>query len=385
MTGLSPIGAPHRSARGLRSLRLLSPAFLILSLSAASFAQNQSVVVPVDARTTALGEATVALHGDPVFMTVNPAGLASFTGASLSYSRRSMEWTSLLKGMYYQSFQAAVATPEAVFGAYYSRFTYGEFVVRSITNPEGESPSMEPYDHTIGLVGAITPIEGLSLGLAAKGFQYGGLLTGTEQETGRTGSSSWAILADLGVLYSYRFTTGPIGHDLSVGLSLQNFGSNVRIEHGETSSSEQLPRYLRAGLSYAVIGPKIEELGLVSCGVVVTGEYRNVLNAQSTYGNASRDFYGWGVEIQALEILSARLGWTLGNTNSVYGEAGTPAFRYGLAVAFPLRLIGAPLTVSGAYTSIRTTYPGWTGWAWPEFSESLPVFTLSVSYEGGIF
>jgi hypothetical protein len=383
MTGLSPIGAPHRSARGLRSLRLLSSASLILVLSAASYAQNQSVVVPVDARTTALGEASVALHGDPALMTTNPAGLASFSGASASYSRRSMEWTSLLKGMYYQSFQAAVATPVAVFGVYYNRFTYGEFAVTGPESPEATG-TIEPYDHTIGLVGAFTPIEGLSLGLAAKGFQYGGLLTGTEQETGRTGSSSWAILADLGVLYSYRFTTGPIGHDLSVGLSLQNFGSNVRIDHGETSSSEQLPRYLRAGLSYAVAGPKIEELGLASCGVLVTGEYRNILNA-GTYGNAIRDFYGWGVEIQALEILSARLGWTLGNTNSVYGEAGTPAFRYGLAAALPLRLIGAPLTISGAYTSIRTTYPGWTGWAWPEFAENLPVFTLSVSYEGEIF
>jgi hypothetical protein len=385
MTGLSPIGAPLRSARGLRSLRLLSSTSLILVLSAATYAQNQSVVVPVDARTTALGEATVALHGDPVFMTVNPAGLASFTGASLSYSRRSMEWTSLLKGMYYQSFHAAVATPVGVVGAFYNRFTYGEFVVRSITNPGGESPTMEPYDHTIGLVGAFSPTEGLSLGLAVKGFQYGGLLAGTEQESGRTESSSWAVLADMGILYAYRFTTGPIGHDLSVGLSLQNFGSNVRMDHGETSSSEQLPRFLRAGFSYAVAGPKIEELGLVSCGVVVTGEYRNILNAQSVYGNAYRDFYGWGLEIQALEILSARLGWTLGNTNSVYGEAGIPAFRYGLAATFPLRLIGLPLTVAGAYTSIRTTYPGWTGWSWPEFAEDLPVFTLSVSYEGGVF
>jgi hypothetical protein len=55
------------------------------------------------------------------------------------------------------------------------------------------------------------------------------------------------------------------------------------------------------------------------------------------------------------------------------------------AVAFPLRLIGLPLIVAGAYTSIRTTYPGWTGWSWPEFAEDLPVFTLSVSYEGEIF
>jgi hypothetical protein len=47
--------------------------------------------------------------------------------------------------------------------------------------------------------------------------------------------------------------------------------------------------------------------------------------------------------------------------------------------------IGVPLTVSGACASIRTTYPGWTGWGWPEFAENLPVFTLSVSYEGGTF
>ncbi len=384
MTSRSPIGAPHRSARGLGSLRLLSSAFLLLSLSAASYGQNQSVVVAVDARTTALGEASVALHGDPALMTTNPAGLLSFTGASASYSRRSMEWTSLLEGMYYQSFQAAVATPVAVFGAYYNRFTYGEFAATGPESPE-VTGTIEPYDHTIGLVGAITPIEGLSLGLAAKGFQYGGLLTGTEQESGRDGSSSWAILADMGILYAYRFTTGPIGHDLSAGLSLQNFGSNVRIEHGETSSSEQLPRFLRLGISYGVAGPKIEELGLLSCGVVITGEYRNILNTQAAYSNAFRDTYGWGVELQALEILSVRLGWTLANTNSVYGEANTPAFRYGLAATIPLRLIGVPLTVAGAYTSIRTTYPGWTGWAWPEFAEDLPVFTLSVSYEGGIF
>jgi hypothetical protein len=351
----------------------------------AALAQNQSIDVPVDARTTALGEATVALHGDPVFMAFNPAGLASFTGASASYSRRSMEWTSVFKGMYYQSFQAAVATPIAVFGAYYNRLNYGEFVVASITNPDGKSATMEPYDHTIGLVGAICPALGFSLGFAAKGFQYGGLLSGPELETGRTETSSWAVLADVGFLYTYRFSSGPISHDLSGGLSLQNFGSNVRIDHGQTSSSEQLPRYLRAGIAYAVTGPTVEEIGLVSCGLVFTGEYRNILNVQTTYGNPYRDFYGWGVEIQALEIFFARLGWTLGNTNSLYAKAEIPAFRYGLAATFPLRLISVPLTVTGAYTSIRTTYPGWSGMGWPDFAEGLPVFTLSISYDGGSF
>ena len=43
------------------------------------------------------------------------------------------------------------------------------------------------------------------------------------------------------------------------------------------------------------------------------------------------------------------------------------------------------LSLGLSYASIRTTYPGWTGWAWPEFAENLPVFTLSVSYEGEIF
>jgi hypothetical protein len=69
----------------------------------------------------------------------------------------------------------------------------------------------------------------------------------------------------------------------------------------------------------------------------------------------------------------------------LYAKAEIPAFRYGLAATFPLRLISVPLTVTGAYTSIRTTYPGWSGMGWPDFAEGLPVFTLSISYDGGSF
>lgn len=356
----------------------------LLVPSSAAIAQLNSLTTPVDARTIALGESFAGMRGDLATMFYNPAGIASIEGIHATYSQRSLDWISYLADFRYSSLQTAVQTPIAVFGAFYSRLSYGELTVATSADPLGYGKA-RPYDHTLGVVGAFKPLPGFDVGVSVKGFQYVDLPAAPEGRDGVTETStSWAIMVDLGALYTRALTGGPFSHDLSVGVSLQNFGSDVVSSgSGNSTSSEQPARFLRLGVSYSVAVLPPSENGIIPCRLTATGEYRNILNTRY-YANGERDYYGWGVELTGFEILALRAGWFLSNIDWIYGTAAEPKVRYGAGVHLPMHKLGlgVPLAIRADYAVIklRDAY-GWLG----DAKTSLNAFTIGMSYEGNLF
>jgi hypothetical protein len=362
----------------------LSLAALCISASTVP-AQLNSLTTPVDGRTIALGESFTGTRGDLATMFYNPAGIAGIEGLHATYSQRSMDWISYLSDFRYSSIQAAVQTPVAVFGAFYHRLNYGELTVRTATNPLGVGKT-SPYDHTLGVTGAFTAFPGFDVGVSVKGYQYVDLPAAVEGTDGvAETSTSWAVMVDLGALYTLSLATGPFSHDIGVGASLQNFGSNAVLStgSGNTTASEQPARFLRLGVSYSLAVVPPSENGLTPCRLTATGEYRNILNTRY-FANAERDYYGWGVELWGFEILALRAGWFLSNIDWIYGTAGEPKVRYGAGVHLPMHKLGLsiPLAIRGDYAVIklREAY-GWLGNA----KSTLNAFTIGISYEGNVF
>ncbi len=358
---------------------------VLLIPSSGAIAQLNSLTTPVDGRTIALGESFVGMRGDLATMFANPAGIAGIEGIHATYSQRSMDWISYLSDFRYSSIQTAVQTPIAVFGAFYNRLSYGELTVATAANPLGVGKA-SPYDHTLGIAGAFTPFTGFDVGVSVKGFQYVDMPAAVEGSDGITkNSTSWAVMVDLGVLYTLSLATGPLSHDLGVGASLQNFGSNAVLsaESGNPTASEQPARFLRLGVSYSVALLPATENGLTPCRLTATGEYRNILNTRY-YANGERDYYGWGVELWGFEILALRAGWFLSNIDWIYGNAAEPKVRYGAGVHLPMHKLGlsVPLAIRADYAVIklRDAY-GWLG----DTKSSLYAFTIGISYEGNAF
>ena len=353
----------------------------LLVPQSAAIAQLNSLTTPVDGRTIALGESFTGMRDDLATMFYNPAGIAGIQGIHATYSQRSMDWISYLSDFRYSSIQTAVQTPVAVFGAFYSRLSYGDVTVATSATPLGVGTA-SPYDHTLGVVGAFTPFAGFDVGVSVKGFQYVDLPAAVESGKAVTETStSWAVMVDLGALYSLSFATGPFNHDLSVGTSLQNFGSNAVLsaENGNSTTSEQPARFLRLGVSYSIAVVPPSENGLTPCRLTATGEYRTILNSRY-YTNGERDFYGWGAELQGFEILALRAGWFLSNIDWIYGTAGEPKVRYGVGVHLPMHKLGVsvPLAIRADYTVIRLNDSyGWLG----NTKSSLDAFTIGISYE----
>jgi hypothetical protein len=380
MRPAKPVSAPPTRAIVHRREILLSS---LLLLSSAAYAQLNSLTTPVDGRTVALGESFAGMRGDLSAMFYNPAGLAGMEGIHATYSYRSMDWISYLKDFHYSSMQVALQTPFAVFGAFYNRQSYGDL---TITGPAGPGPigTLSPYDHTLGVTGAITVLPGCDVGATVKGFQYVDFPVGIEGGTMLAeGTSSWSVMVDLGALYTLSLTTGSFHHEIGIGGSLQNFGSNVVIEQGSSSVSDQPARFVRVGLSYSVAVDPLTEGGLTPCRLTATGEYRNILNSRY-FSNGERDYYGWGVELWGFEVLALRAGWYLSNIDWIYGNAGEATFRYGVGAYLPMHRLGLsiPLAIRGDYAVIklREEY-GWLG----NMKSSLNAFTVGISYEGNLF
>jgi len=370
-------GSSHWLFGGL----LLAAPFIATSTA---MAQLNSLTTPIDGRTVALGESFTGMRGDLATMFYNPAGIAGIEGIHATYSQRSMDWISYLSDFRYSSIQSVVQTPIAVFGAFYNRLSYGELTVSSPTSPEGIGKT-SPYDQTLGVTGAITAFPGFDLGLSVKGFQYVDLPTGGGGGQGvTTNSTSWAVMVDVGALYTLSLASGPFSHDLGVGASLQNFGSNAVMSagNGNPTVSEQPARFLRLGVSYSIAIVSPSENSLTPCRLTATGEYRNILNTQYS-ANGERDYYGWGVELWGFEILALRAGWFLSNVDWIYGTAGEPKARYGAGVHLPMHKLGlsVPLAIRADYAVIklRDAY-GWLG----DTKSSLNAFTIGVSYEGNV-
>jgi hypothetical protein len=182
--------------------------------------------------------------------------------------------------------------------------------------------------------------------------------------------------------------------ELSFGISLQNFGTDFKLKTtytnlfpmppGTTTREETvpLPRYLRIGFAYLLsINPK-EEGGLSPVKILITAEYRNLLNP-GQYQEDERTYWGFGFGVSVYEVVSARIGGFLTPANSIYGDRGVPQLRYGFGLRAPLQQLGiaAPFTISLDYSGIPINVSSYR----KDVNTTLKAFSLQIAYDGDLF
>jgi hypothetical protein len=327
---------------------------LLLCTRGIGFSQeNSSYEATIDPRSVAMGQSFVGTSRNSTALSCNPAGLSHLEGAHVSYAQRSLDWWSLTKDFKYHSANASISVPFAVFGFSYNRLSLGEFIR---TNSSGvEVGRFTPYEHTFALGASHSFAGGLSVGTSIKTFNFVDIpvTSPSNPEVFSDVEKTPPIMFDLGALYSFSFINdASTVDDFSIGLSLQNFGSNFIIEDktNQFRSSDQLNRYLRVGFAYTIVVNESPE-ALIPFKGMTTFEYRKLLNG---FSSAQSDFYGFGIEAQIFEILSARLGGFLSNIRWIYGEPKSIAMRYGFGVNIPFRKLGmqTPFTVRFDYAAI---------------------------------
>jgi hypothetical protein len=350
-----------------------------------------SIDVPTDPRSIAMGESFVAVRGNPNALMYNPAGLSGIEGASFDFARRNLNHMQGLNSLKYFSYSATLSTPFADFGLLYSRYHHGEYAITTSADPEGDFGSARSYDYTFGIGAAIEIVKGLNAGLAVKTFKP--VVTITEGTApANLPEYTMPILFDIGLIQTLegKLRGTQLDYAFSLGASLQNFGTDLKAKSpnlmlGRTTEMVlTLPRTLRTGIALEVSTPPLEGITLSPVSILITGEYRFILNSLS---DPKTKIWGFGAEVTVLEILSARFGAFTPDYTSIYGVEDNPSPRFGLGVKAPLGLmgIGAPLTLSVDYVAIplNTRFPyGFGGFM---DKDLLNGFSIGLSYNADVF
>lgn len=322
-----------------------------------------AIDVPVDPRTIALGESFVALPGNSMALEENAAGLADLRGVGIMVAQRQLNWLALPPDTRYYSASGFVSTDIGTFGILYNRLNLGEF---DVTSPSGPTPyvRVETHNHLLALGFARRMTGRFSAGVALKAY--------TQAENvvqGNPGNflyeTQGSLMIDFGALYAFPglFDLRSLENRLDIGLSLQNFGTDFREKSGDPSSPTgvqeypvKIPRYLRLGACYVISLPPSMPEDLTPFVVTLTGEYRALLNP-TEWQESDRDFWGFGVEVSVLEVLSGRIGGFLQPYSSIYGSRAVPSLRYGVGATLPLQKLGldVPLRISLDYAGIPLT------------------------------
>lgn len=312
---------------------------------------NTSLDVPVDPHSIAMGESFVALRGNTSAMMYNPASLAAITGAIFSYAQRRLNYSDWLNDFKYQSLAGVLHTPYGVAGISYDRFSEGDIAVATGQFPEGTGDIFGFYNYVLGLSAARSVAEKLDIGLTFKTADVVEEFIKKDSATVPIYESTRPVLFDVGAIYHLPgpFHRQDVADDeITVGTSLQNFGTDFRMKLVNSFSTGspvlgpqvdqliKLPRYLRIVFSYSLELLPEHSNDFIPFKFVGTGEYCNLLNVVDIQ-SADHDFWGFGGEASFYEIVSLRLGGFISPYYNRYGNRGVPSLRYGGAVSIPLK------------------------------------------------
>lgn len=336
-----------------------------------------SLDMPPDPRIVAMGESFAGMRSNVFASVSNPASLANVKGVHVKYSQRNADWLEDSE-MKHQSALATISTSIVNVGFFYNRFTPGNFILN--IEPDVDGAKIKLYDYTYGVTLARSFGESFSIGTTFKTFINKAEIKSSSSSPLRVIEYSTPFLFDLGSTYSMNVIGASATHFFTFGAALQNIGAEYNVKNQPVTPSRyyvlqdaggiKLPRYLRVGTSYEfLVIPS--EAGLLSpFGLLVTGEYRRILNYDT-----NNDYWGLGLETSIYQILDVRLGWFFNATGGVYGEGGAPTLRYGIGLNVPFKHLGLSIPVG-----VRADYG-----AIPYASRILSVFSMELSYEQDLF
>lgn len=312
--------------------RILLVAGLALSLATHLFAENpnigtsgaQFLKIPVGPRASAMGGAYVASAGDASSLFWNPAGAVNVKGNELFAS-----FTSLWAGINL-SHAALVVSAENLgsFGFSMSVLTMGQMEVTTELQPEGTGQTFDAQDLMLGVSYARHLTEDFSVGVTMKIVN--------QRIWNETANG---VAFDVGTQYR-------IGvEDLSIGMSMTNFGPDMRYDGRDLSvqydASTQNPENR---LSPAQLAAEDYPLPLhfqvgVSMTVVNTESFKVHVAADAAHPNDNKERVNVGTEMTILGNFFLRGGYRFGYDT----ERGT----FGVGVIAPLG--GVTVTFDYAY------------------------------------
>lgn len=228
-----PTGALAPRGLGLMAITLALTGLLVDARNACGqddFGTTAAYVLrlPAGTRPIALGNAYTALAGDELSVFYNPASLASTPALSLGASYQSYIVESDLITL-----SGALPVGPGVLGFGLHNLDYGsvEEVVEDPTfgNQTGQATGAE--------VGASELVATAGYGIALTSFLGAGIAA-KGVRVSIADESGLALATDVGLRAAL-----PTGPDLSLGVSLQNLGSNVEL----AGRDDPLPRTLRVG------------------------------------------------------------------------------------------------------------------------------------------
>ncbi len=358
----------------------------VLTMLAACFSLVQSqrtevLDLPADARTIALGQSTVADIQSGMSGMGNPATLSGVCGINAFYQDRRVDYLDLIKDFSYRNGGIAMETSIGSFSLNYRRMNMGEANATSPAGPEAIG-RIKYFDYVGAVSYARTISQSIAIGVTGKVYDHGfDVLWGSNNR-----STTPAYLIDVGVLFQSPslLSSGPVSDQLRAGMSLENFGSNIRISNPyEQGSTYQAPRYWRTGFSWLLAIKK--NSGFEFLHFILNGEYRKMLNPDY-FDEPHTDFWGVGMEFRLLSLVAFRIGGDIQPYDNVLGKAGRWNLRYGIGVSLVPQHFGyqIPLSVSFEYAAIPL-YDVYGPYFGPLKQNQLNAYTIVVSYESFLF
>jgi hypothetical protein len=344
--------------------KYLSPTAVLVFISSFLYGQDiytsttfkgTSLDLVTDVASIGMGESFVANAGGSFAYFENPAALPTDEGTHLFYNYRSQNWAKIVENSRFESAGMSWRFNWGILGFGYSQYSSGTVTISDL----GET--MEDQNRTFILAYSLGILDGLHIGANVKLFNRSVSATGLDYHL----KSNNSILFDAGALYETGlFSHEKIKNKLSLGVSLQNFGTDYKEEITGLSGENDrryLPRYLRAGFCYEmnlIVGEKTR----TNVDLLFTGEYRNLLNPGSAEMEDT-DYWGFGIEATLFKIISLRLGGVSSPEYNVLFDRTKLNLRYGIGMNFPIAMVGLnyPLIIKFDFASIpinQTSFEG---------------------------
>ncbi len=270
------------------------------SFGSASQAGAIFLLIFPGARQNAMGASFCSIADDAMAVYYNPAGLAFQEDASVSLMHAN--W---LKGLYPDMYYEYIGAVKPIAGL-------GSIGLNLIYLTTGETEGTDPYgtpiarwrtfDFAIGVTYSTKLRPDLGFGAGIK-FIYSYLAPGwlvTQLFHTRGGGQGSSFAVDLSLLYKL------MGHRMSIGAVLQNFGPNIRYIQG--GASDPLPRALKLGVSYKIMNSMTNELTLATEVTKVLVGLENPIDINHEIWEAWKHV---GLEYWYRNFFAARAGYFL--------------------------------------------------------------------------
>ena len=309
---------------------------------------NTSLDMITSTESIAMGESFVANNSNVQSYFENPAAIFNRRNVSVFYNYRYQGWMDVQKEAHNFAVGFITRTNIGNFGISVNQFTTGEY------NTGAPTGKTEDKNRTLILSYGREVINNFTLGINAKVFDRKLSSTGTSDFQI---SSNTAFLADIGALYNFNnlINTDEIESQLSLGVSLQNIGTDYKEESRYFLNSKEirrLPRYLRAGFALAS-SLYLGKAAKANVEILFTGEYKNLTNPTEKE-KLNVDYWSAGIEATLFNIISLRAGALKTPEYNVLFDRNKFNWRYGAGIKIPIGIIGLryPAMIKFDYATI---------------------------------